>query len=879
MESTSLPVLPSSAPGAPALRPRPRFAWLVPFPFLLLLFVAWQAPFPLRSRPRESRERSVTVALAQQFNLSASPSDVHWLSDPSKGGRIRAWVLAAAPAELDDVFLVTARLSPEGRMIALESVHNITDTSAVGESSLVADGALAAYRLAEREVPTSTDPQPGSKRELTYSVHLLDAKRGAPQRAGAGARERWMQHLTQVQTTGLWRGVRKRSFKLDPPARNWWMTLQSGELRALFEGHELRVPERGAPTEGARFVLERKVAAARIGNLTTWSVDRLRGVRWFGDENMQRLKAVVYRARDQLMRWLGRNDAPTENEELLADLGTRRSANDSPSRHLSRETTWPPPDLAPMLDPPFEGEGQWLSLEGDPFVRGTAAGATPVYTTFVRPDPERKFAKVSIALWDPRDVELHMEGGTQEPKSATGEQGSGLIPRDPEVMKRLVGAFNGGFQGTHGSYGMYVQQKLLVPPRPYAATVFRLKDGSTGFGTWPNSPAVPDDVDSFRQNLSPLIANGKLNPYGRLWWGGVPHGWEDDTRTVRSGLCLTRRGHIAYFYGAQVDHVHLGRAMLRADCVYALHLDMNQGHTGLEFYRVDEADALPPLAMPLSGMWQAEGIVPEAPGLRFRGRRMFRSMQLMNFPRYIQRGERDFFYLTLRKTLPPPRLALADNQPHEGVYSTPVKADDVLPVPLSLTSVRPEVIQRPETRVHLLVLDTTRLTPDCAQGERAWIAVDPAAAAAAAAAAGLFLEGGVWKISDSPRERVVARGSRESGLGAPAAWGLSSDSETLYYAEIASAPDPATDGQLLAQSLRHAGAAQWLFVAERAPLAIAEQREPSGHPRVPSPGALRLCRREPRFFRGVFADTPVLQRGAWKAIQEAGFPVLSAAQD
>ncbi len=61
---------------------------------------------------------------------------------------------------------------------------------------------------------------------------------------------------------------------------------------------------------------------------------------------------------------------------------------------------------------------------------------------------------------------------------------------------------------------------------------------------------------------------------------------------------------------------------------------------------------LPPLALTLQGMWQAEGVVSDTNGLSFRGRRLFRSMQLMNFPRYIQREARDFFYLTARPLLP-----------------------------------------------------------------------------------------------------------------------------------------------------------------------------------------------------------------------------------
>src|SRR5690606_19256042 len=121
------------------------------------------------------------------------------------------------------------------------------------------------------------------------------------------------------------------------------------------------------------------------------------------------------------------------------------------------------------------------------------------------------------------------------------------------------------------------------------------------------------------------------------------------------------------FYGAKVDAENLAKAMLAVRCTYGVHLDMNQGHTGLEFYHVAPEAKLPPLALTLDRVWQAEGSVSDAPGLAFRGRRMFRAMQLMNFPRYIQRETRDFFYLTLRPTLP-----------REG-WTVPASSRDVYP--------------------------------------------------------------------------------------------------------------------------------------------------------------------------------------------------------
>jgi hypothetical protein len=79
---------------------------------------------------------------------------------------------------------------------------------------------------------------------------------------------------------------------------------------------------------------------------------------------------------------------------------------------------------------------------------------------------------------------------------------------------------------------------------------------------------------------------------------------------------------------------------------------MNPGHAGMEFYNVAPKGELPPLTKPADTKWQAEGDVEGMPGWVYRGRRMTRGMGLMNFPRYIKRETRDFFYLTLRPVLP-----------------------------------------------------------------------------------------------------------------------------------------------------------------------------------------------------------------------------------
>ena len=72
---------------------------------------------------------------------------------------------------------------------------------------------------------------------------------------------------------------------------------------------------------------------------------------------------------------------------------------------------------------------------------------TPLVTTYLRADGARRDSRVYIVEWDPRQVELDAVAGTEEPQSATGETGDGMIPRTPEIddaasSRRSTAAFN-----------------------------------------------------------------------------------------------------------------------------------------------------------------------------------------------------------------------------------------------------------------------------------------------------------------------------------------------------------------------------------------------------------------------------------------------------
>ncbi|MEL6179497.1 MAG: hypothetical protein AAFS10_11110, partial [Myxococcota bacterium] len=156
-------------------------------------------------------------------------------------------------------------------------------------------------------------------------------------------------------------------------------------------------------------------------------------------------------------------------------------------------------------------------------------------------------------------------------------------------------------------------------------------DGHIQMGTWNNVTDIPKDFKSLRQNLPPLVAEGKFNPTGKRKWGGTANEL-DDIHTTRSGLCFRGESTLIYVWGKETSADSIGAAMIAAGCIYGMHLDMNPTHTGFAYYKTDLKDA------DNKGRLSAFKVQKGSPSMAFR------------VSRYIGRDFKDFFYMTLRKT-------------------------------------------------------------------------------------------------------------------------------------------------------------------------------------------------------------------------------------
>src|SRR5260370_13073449 len=100
----------------------------------------------------QAAEAAVAGALSSR-GLSCEAQDVVWISTPhgiwtALSGGARAIVRASHEGEPTDLYLVDARLSPEGSVLEVGSAHNVTETSGVDESRPMIRGTTAIYTTA-----------------------------------------------------------------------------------------------------------------------------------------------------------------------------------------------------------------------------------------------------------------------------------------------------------------------------------------------------------------------------------------------------------------------------------------------------------------------------------------------------------------------------------------------------------------------------------------------------------------------------------------------------------------------------------------------------------------------------------------------------------
>ncbi len=691
----------------------------------------------------------LAAALGQAADGAAvDAKDIRW--QPSGGmladavvGRWAVFLARARGEETRDVWRARVRVSPDGGVIDVGSAYDLTSTSIGDDHELVVQGTHAAFATR------------AYGQEQSVTVLALDGE-GA-QNKTTSLTDRLKAALTNRQKTGTSAGLGRFDVTFESPARAVGLALDdqgldlslfglAGEARWTRTRFDLATGDL-AP---ALPLVHADASMHLPKRFSHWVVDTLRAVSWIGPAPIAWAEDEALALRDTYRRMTFQrgNDAT----DVVATADPPPPPLDT-SQASVEEAHWPPPRIATMWKSPEPAEGEW-KVPDVPWLRKvpgvTADAPSSFYETFVRPDEDRPYARVLLVAMDLRQLDLQMEAGVEDPEPLTGPHGNGRIPHDPAILRRVAAAFNGAFKTEHGHYGMMVRKRVLLPPVPGAATVVVLDDGRVGFGTWGTGKDVggivgiaDDEIDSFRQNLDPLIDHGQTNPTGRNLWGFTLPG--KGAQTERTGLCVTKAGHLLYAWGDDLSATSLAKAMQMGGCDYAMHLDMNPYHTGFLFLAVDDLT-----------------------GHKYKSQLLTSAMSIPS-DRYIQYAPKDFFYVLVHDPTPPP-IAGEGQDSVAGLAWQP--DDGSQPPPKWMPGLWKAQLAGPDGDVQLLDVEPGRSTWRVRAGARDVPAAAPLRELAGDEAGRVLLSVGVGVahehrplgLATDGRLAVPVRGGPESGV-------------------------------------------------------------------------------------------------------------------
>jgi len=295
--------------------------------------------------------------------------------------------------------------------------------------------------------------------------------------------------------------------------------------------------------------------------------------------------------------------------KFLPQVGVAAAAGEGEGS--AEPTAYTPPDVDPLIHPKLSGEGVWQKA-------GAGVGARPpVLLTTFRSDPEYPQFVAGVAWIDHTRTELEYVPGLAEPPEPLEERGNGEVPST--LRRRLVATFNGGFPLETSNAGLIYRGKVKETMVNGIATVVRYRDGRVDIVKWDHGPGAPKDVWFAKQNLPPIIYEGRLNPNlgdGPEWGETV----NNATRVWRSGLGIDAHGNLMYAAANYQTVESLAKVLQRAGAVRAIELDINEDWTSFISYRHP-------------GGLDPSNLLPE----------MYRSPE-----RYLTPDERDFFAIYLK---------------------------------------------------------------------------------------------------------------------------------------------------------------------------------------------------------------------------------------
>ncbi len=307
----------------------------------------------------------------------------------------------------------------------------------------------------------------------------------------------------------------------------------------------------------------------------------------------------------QVENWYYELNAPSKGGPPLKSLPQVGVADASGGSEEPAHPIYRPPPIKPLIHPALAGEGVWHAASA------TAGRRPPVLLTTFRSDPEYPQFVAGVAWIDSGRTHLEYMPGLAEPPELEN-RGPAEVP--PSKRDELAATFNGGFPLETSNAGLIYRGEVLAPMVNGIATLVEYRGGRIDIRPWQNGEKVNPKIVFAKQNLPPIIDEGKLNPNlsdGPEWGATV----NNAVRVWRSGLGVDKRGNLIYAAANYQTVESLAKVLQRAGAVRAMELDINEDWTSFISYRHP-------------GAGEPSNLLPE----------MFRPAT-----RYLEPDERDFF--------------------------------------------------------------------------------------------------------------------------------------------------------------------------------------------------------------------------------------------
>ncbi len=234
-----------------------------------------------------------------------------------------------------------------------------------------------------------------------------------------------------------------------------------------------------------------------------------------------------------------------------------------------------PRDIKPLIRPTLPDEGIWR-----PAAARAGLGPPVLLTTF-RSDPEYPQFVAGVAWIDTHRTHLAYVPGLVEPPEIS-DRGPAEVPT--AKRRRLVATFNGGFPLETSNAGLVYRGQTIATMVKGIATLVEYRDGRIDIVRWEHGPSAGPRIWFAKQNLPPIIFEGKLSPNlsdGPEWGETV----DNAVRVWRSGLGIDRRGNLIYAVADYQTVGSLAEILERAGAVRALELDINEDWVSFITYR------------------------------------------------------------------------------------------------------------------------------------------------------------------------------------------------------------------------------------------------------------------------------------------------------